>query len=951
MNICHNYISTHVQLYAKRPYWKHNLGIKMAKCTYNAQLKTFRRRNTPETLKQVQEAYKAYTELCTLVRNNSWNAWITECNNNPNTAEVWRRIKAANGRPQLAATHPRPKEEANILCDTFIQRSSSVNLPKDTTETLTELFPDRVNIIKTVINKEAETDRNFTLSELDEVISHLKDTAPGIDTVCYSMIKNMPLPTKYLILRLINQSFTEGRLPKAWKVAKIVPIPKKDMTYRPISLLPALSKVMERMVLARINWYAQPLHQNSLGFKRGFGTIDAVATLLQKVTPIRTLRPGYKSRTTTIFLDLEKAFELVSKEVILESTLRQGIKGKIIAWLDNYLTHRSGIVQFQGESSATQTFNNGTPQGSSLSPTLFNMVINQLLQLNLGKGTQMIAYADDIAISISNMGEHKVYQKMTTALERIELEAVRLGLKFSPSKCEAIWYRSKNPEWHFKIAGKDIPWCSSVKYLGVIIDKGLKFRKQVDYIRQTTDRKMNALKVISACSGVNAAVLKNIYTATVQSTLEYGAVTFGLMSENSMDKLQVIQNQGMRCILGAPRSTSAVMMRQELQFLPVIHRAQLHRTKLFMKIQMNTNHPLHKIINTTHRGHRIDWTTEIQKCHRLLSDPRDNNNPPIQTKESAPWEVLPYECRIDWTPDGIESVKQKALTYINLHPADNTYYTDGSSDGNRVAAAFIHQTEETIIRLNDSASVLDAEMMAILMALLNAARHRKKSIIHTDSLTAVQTLKNRRIETNPITKAIRKVAKRMTHTPTINWIPSHTGIFGNERADQAAKSGLELQTVDRKVPVSSSRRRRKAIEIIRTKYNEDIYTHASQRTINHRKLVQTVKSRKALMNMQRKTQRSIWRLRLRSLTYSQMTTNQPLTCRWCGDEYNCITDHWILHCPAMEYWRTLMRSQLPSGHYLSDTDKTIAVLNSQDAHSYEEMKGLLREFPLPAPRS
>ena len=65
------------------------------------------------------------------------------------------------------------------------------------------------------------------------------------------------------------------------------------------------------------------------------------------------------------------------------------------------------------------------------------------------------------------------------------------------------------------------------KYLGVIIDKGLKFRKQVDYTRQKTDKKMNALKVISSCSGVNAAVLKNIYTATVQSTLEYGSVTFG----------------------------------------------------------------------------------------------------------------------------------------------------------------------------------------------------------------------------------------------------------------------------------------------------------------------------------------------------------------------------------------------------------------------------------------
>ena len=70
------------------------------------------------------------------------------------------------------------------------------------------------------------------------------------------------------------------------------------------------------------------------------------------------------------------------------------------------------------------------------------------------------------------------------------------------------------------------------------IDKGLKFRKQVDYIRQKTDRKMNALKVVCAFSGVNATVLKNIYTATVHSTMEYGAVTFGLMTQNIMDKLQ-----------------------------------------------------------------------------------------------------------------------------------------------------------------------------------------------------------------------------------------------------------------------------------------------------------------------------------------------------------------------------------------------------------------------------
>ena len=149
---------------------------------------------------------------------------------------------------------------------------------------------------------------------------------------------------------------------------------------------------------------------------------------------------------------------------------------------------------------------------------------------------------------------------------------------------------------------------------------------------------------------------------------------------------------------------------------------------------------------------------------------------------------MPYECRIDWTPDGIEVVKHNALTYIKSQPDYSTYYTDGSSDGTREWAAFVHQEEETVIRLNNSASVLDAEMIAIFMALLNATRNINKSTIHTDSLTAVEILKNKKLETNSITRAIRKVSTRMLHRPTINWIPAHTGINGNEKADQAAKT-------------------------------------------------------------------------------------------------------------------------------------------------------------------
>ena len=96
-------------------------------------------------------------------------------------------------------------------------------------------------------------------------------------------------------------------------MANIIPIPKKDKTHRPISLLPAFLKVMERLVLAIVKWSAEPINHYSLGFRRGVGTIDAIATLIHTAAPITALRRGYNSCSCTIFIDLEKAFELVSK--------------------------------------------------------------------------------------------------------------------------------------------------------------------------------------------------------------------------------------------------------------------------------------------------------------------------------------------------------------------------------------------------------------------------------------------------------------------------------------------------------------------------------------------------------------------------------------------------------------------------------------------------------------
>ena len=120
------------------------------------------------------------------------------------------------------------------------------------------------------------------------------------------------------------------------------------------------------------------------------------------------------------------------------------------------------------------------------------------------------------------------------------------------------------------------------------------------------------------------------------------------MAPSNIDRLQFFQKQEMRMILGVPQSTSAKMMRHKLHMLPVEHRAKLSRAKLYRKIRGNTNHPLHTTIN---RRQRNEWTIEIQECHRLAS--RQFQEPTqLQRDDTAPWDQLPYECRIYWIRGG-----------------------------------------------------------------------------------------------------------------------------------------------------------------------------------------------------------------------------------------------------------------------------------------------------------
>jgi len=272
------------------------------------------------------------------------------------------------------------------------------------------------------------------------------------------------------------------------------------------------------------------------------GTEDAIASLISHISSAKNAKS--RRKVTAVFLDLEKAFELANKDAIIQAMTNAGLGGKLLGWCSDFLTNRQARVQFQGAFSGYQTFHNGTPQGSPLSPTLFNVLIDDILRSTcLPQMTHMFAYADDLVI-VSTKDSVRNCQK---ALDSLKSAADNLGLKFSTTKTKAMSFQKGATDSQLKLSNDAIEWVSEYKYLGVIIDKNLNFSSHIKYASKRVRCRLNAMRAISGIpGGANSQVLRKVYQATIRPILDYGCVAVA----------EKLQNQAIRTILGVPRWSS-----------------------------------------------------------------------------------------------------------------------------------------------------------------------------------------------------------------------------------------------------------------------------------------------------------------------------------------------------------------------------------------------------------
>ena len=222
--------------------------------------------------------------------------------------------------------------------------------------------------------------------------------AAGLDNLPTSVLKDtLPLIVKPLC-HVLNLSLAQGKIPEAWKLARVSPIFKggdvtDPLNYRPISVLPVMSKVLERLVFNQLYKY---LNDNNLLTDSQFGFRPKFSTLLALITITENIRKALDEGLTVGFvtLDLKKAFDLIPHEVIIEKLRKYGVDSESLAWFKDYLTLRKQVTV--GNLSEPRHMTCGVPQGSILGPLLFIITINDIVKAV--KHCTVSLYADDTCL-------------------------------------------------------------------------------------------------------------------------------------------------------------------------------------------------------------------------------------------------------------------------------------------------------------------------------------------------------------------------------------------------------------------------------------------------------------------------------------------------------------------------------------------------------------------------
>lgn len=387
----------------------------------------------------------------------------------------------------------------------------------------------------------------ITVQELGNTIKSFKQKAPGPSDITTEQLKQLPQNMIKYLLYILNHSLTAGYFPTAFKTATMIFIPKPGKSphtiqnYRPISLLDIQAKIFDKIINNRITEHLEEHnHTNPKqhGFRKYRGTHTAIATFYETIAKDLT----NKHKIDIVLRDLSKAFDKVWHIGLKHKLLNTTLHPNYIKTIASFLTNRTAQIRIAHHLGPTFSLQSGVPQGSCLSPTLFNLYTHDIPEPL--PNTDYIAYADDITQIISTPGTHNTIALNTErAIEQINQYENKWKIQTNTTKFEIINIARQKTR-RIRINNTQTEYKSNGRMLGLYfsnrgISKQLTIRKA---IATTTLQSLYRFKNLSTENK------RKLYLTYIRPKLTYPPIPIHTASKKSISSLQKVQNKALRLI-------------------------------------------------------------------------------------------------------------------------------------------------------------------------------------------------------------------------------------------------------------------------------------------------------------------------------------------------------------------------------------------------------------------
>lgn len=462
-------------------------------------------------------------------------------------------------------------EKANLFADYF---EKEVYFEAEDAEPYHNYITHKTNIIRqNMYNQIRQTTWNvITSAEVKVHIKQLRNSSTGQDNVHNRCLKNYTeLLVKHLT-DLFNQILIQGHIPKMWKQANIIVLlkPNKDKqspsSYRPISLLSCLGKLLEKIIKSRLMLEVerrQLLPQHQAGFRSKKSTINNIVRL-ERYAKDNLIRSRHSA---VIFFDIKAAFDSVWYDGLIYKINDFNLPPYLTNYLISFLNDRTANIEFESTLSRPFKLKSGTPQGSPLSPILYILYTADSMN-GIPDHTEHGLFADDTALWTSSNTTSSISSRLQQSVVAFEKWCRCWKLKLQPSKTEMLHFnvhprRKYKYEVSVKVEDTRIIPKDASRYLGVIIDKELKWNKHLQHIEKCVAPRISLLRYLSsAAQEPNERTMINIFKSIVRTVIIYGYPVLLTANKRIWKRLQIIQNKAIRAALNLPHYTSTQYIHQ-----------------------------------------------------------------------------------------------------------------------------------------------------------------------------------------------------------------------------------------------------------------------------------------------------------------------------------------------------------------------------------------------------